>query len=117
MQIHEERVLALVEGDLKSLDRCVSDDLIFTQPLGALLTKTNVFDKIKDRKMNVKHMLVDDLCLRQNGDTAIINYCCETAYTDDNVMVDGTFRSTTVYAYRNNRWQLIAAHKSDPGTL
>ena len=67
--------------------------------------------------MNVKHMLVDDLCLRQNGDTAVINYRCETASTDNNVMVDGTVRSTTVYVYRDNCWQLIATYKSALGTL
>lgn len=113
LQVHEGRILALLEGDLQSLDRCVSDDLIFTTPHGTLLTKTDVFDKIKNGTMDVKHMQVDDLCLRQNGDTAVITYRCETAYTDNNMMVDGTVRSTTVYIFRDNRWQLIAAHQSN----
>ena len=117
IQVHEQRILALLEGDLQSLDRCVSDDLIFTTPHGNLLTKTDVFDKIKDGKMDVKHMRVNDLCIRKNGDTAVITYRCETAYTDNNVMVDGTVRSTTVYIFRDNRWQLIAAHQSTLGTL
>ena len=50
IQVHEQRILALLEGDLQSLDRCVSDDLIFTTPHGNLLTKTDVFDKIKMEK-------------------------------------------------------------------
>ena len=112
LQVHEDRVLALVEGDLKSLNRCVSDDLVFTTPHGTLLTKNDIFDRIKDGRMDVKYMQVDDLRIHQNGDTAVITYRCETAYTDNNVMVDGTVRSTTVYVYRDNRWQLIAAHQS-----
>ncbi len=112
LKVHEDRVSALIEGDLKSLDRCVSDDLVFTTPYGTLLTKTDIFDKIKDGKMVVNHMQIDDLQIRQNGDTAIITYRCETAYTDNNVMVDGIVRSTTVYVHRDNRWQLIAAHQS-----
>ena len=68
---------------MHSLAHCVSDDLIFTH--GNLLTKTDVFDKIKDGKMD-KHMRVNDLCIRKNGDTAVITYRCETAYTDNNVM-------------------------------
>ena len=117
IQVHEQRILALLEGDLQSLGRCVSDDLIFTTPHGNLLTKTDVFDKIKNGEMDVRHMRVNDLYLRKNGDTAVITYRCETAYTDNNVMVDGTVRSTTVYIFRDNRWQLIAAHQSTLGTL
>ena len=112
LQVHEDRISALLDGDLKTLDRCVSDDLTFTTPHGTLLTKTDVFDKIRNGTMDVKHMRLDDLCLCQNGDTAVITYRCETAYTDKNVMVDGTVRSTTVYIFRDNRWQLIAAHQS-----
>ena len=113
LQVHQGRILALLEGDLQSLERCVSDDLIFTTPHGNLLTKTDIFNKIKDGKMDLKQMQVDDLCLRQNGDTAVITYRCETAYTDNNVMVDGTVRFTTVYIFRDNRWRLIAAHQSN----
>ena len=117
LQVHEDRISALLDGDLKTLDRCVSDDLIFTTPYGTLLTKTDVLDKIKDGKMDVKHMQVDDLCLRQNGDTAVITYRCETAYNNKNAMVDGTVRSTTVCIFRDNRWQLIAAHQSTLDTF
>ena len=113
LQVHEGRILALLEGDLQSLDRFVSDELIFTTPHGTLLTKTDVFDRITNGTMDVKHMQVDDLCLRQNGDTGIITYRCETVYTDNKVLVDGTVRSTTVYIFRDNRWQLIAAHQSN----
>ena len=94
LDTHERRVQALIEGDLATLDLCVSDELVFTTPYGTLLTKAMVFDSIK------------------NGDTAVITYRSDTSYTDNKVLVDGTVRSTTVYLFRDGRWQLIAAQQS-----
>ena len=112
LDVHERRVQALVEGDLATLDLCVSDELVFTTPHGTLLTKAMVFDSIKSGKMNVKRMQVDDLNLSEYGDTAVITYRSVTSYTDDKVLVDGTVRSTTVYLFLDGRWQLIAAQQS-----
>ena len=42
----------------------------------------------------------------------MITYRSVTSYTDDKVLVDGTVRSTTVYLFRDGRWQLIAAQQS-----
>ncbi len=112
LDVHESRVKALVEGDLATLNLCVSEDLIFTTPHGTLLTKAMVFDSIQYGKMDVKHMQIDDLQLSEYGDTAVITYRSVTSYTDDKVLVDGTVRSTTIYLFRDGRWQLIAAHQS-----
>ena len=90
-----------------------SEELMSPSSMSKIMTIYYVFNKIKNGTMDVKHMQVDDLCLRQNGDTAVITYRCETAYTDNKIMVDGTVRSTTVYIFRDNRWQLIAAHQSN----
>ena len=70
-----------------------------------------VFGGIKGGKMNVKRMQVDDLHLSEYGDTAVITYRSVTSYTDDKVLVDGTVRSTTVYLFRDGRWQLIAVQQ------
>ena len=112
LDVHERRVQALVEGDLATLDLCLSDDLVFTTPHGTLLTKAMVFDSIRSGKMNVKRMQVDDLHLGEYGDTAVITYRSVTSYTDGKVLVDGTVRSTTVYLFRDGRWQLIVAQQS-----
>ena len=42
----------------------------------------------------------------------MITYRSVTSYTDDKVLVDGAVRSTTVYLFRDGRWQLIAAQQS-----
>ncbi|MAI59103.1 MAG: hypothetical protein CML56_09050 [Rhodobacteraceae bacterium] len=111
LKVHEDRVQALVEGDLNTLDRCVSDDLTFTTPHGTLLTKAMVFDSIRSGRMDVKRMQVDDLVLREYGDTAVITYRALTSYTDGEALVDGIVCSTTIYLFRDNCWQLIAAQQ------
>ena len=71
---------------MDTLDLCVSDGLVFTTPHGTLLTKAVVFDSIKSGKMDVKHIQVDDLCLNEHGETAVITFRLVTPYTDDKVL-------------------------------
>lgn len=110
--VHEARVQALVNGDLETLDRCVADDLAFTTPHGTVLTKSLVFESIRNGQMKVVAMEVDDLKVCEYGGTAILTYRAATTYTDNGVVVDGTVRSTTIYLKRDERWKLVAAHQS-----
>ena len=112
LEVHRARVRALLEGDLDMLDKCVSDDLIFTTPHGTVLTKESVFNSVRSGRMRIERMEIDDLAVREYGDTAILTYRSETTYTDDDVLVDGTVRSTTVYLYRDGIWKLAAAQQS-----
>ncbi len=112
LDVHKARVRALVEADLETLDQIVADDLTFTTPHGTVLTKPMVFDSVRSGKMNVSRMDVFDLVVREYGNTAILTYRTETTYTDNEVLVDGSVRSTTVYLRRNSKWKLVAAQQS-----
>ena len=50
---HEVRVLALVVGDLATLNLYVSEGLVFTTPYGTLLTEIMLFDSTQSEKMGV----------------------------------------------------------------
>ena len=112
LEVHRARVNALIKGDLEVLDQCVAGDLTFISPHGTVLTKAMVFDKIRNGKMKIERMDVDDIIVREFDSTAIITYKAVTTYTDDEILVNGTVRSTTVYLFLDNRWQLIAAQQS-----
>ena len=62
--------------------------------------------------MNVSRMDVYDLVVREYDNMAILTYRTETTYTDNDVLVDGSVRSTTVYLRRNDTWKLVAAQQS-----
>ena len=112
LEVHKARVRALVEADLETLDQIVADDLTFTTPHGTVLTKPMVFDSVRSGKMNVARMDVEDVVVREFGDMAILTYRTDTTYTDNDTLVDGSVRSTTVYLRRDGTWKLVAAQQS-----
>ena len=112
LDVHKKRVKALIDGDLETLDQIVSDDLIFTTPHGTIMTKSMVFESVRNGKMNVTRMDVYDLVVREYGNTAILTYLTNTTYADNDVLVNGSVRSTTVYLRRNGIWKLVAAQQS-----
>tara|TARA_B100001113_G_scaffold3961_2_gene3451 strand:+ start:3463 stop:3828 length:366 start_codon:yes stop_codon:yes gene_type:complete len=112
LDVHETRVRALIDGDLETLDQIVADDLTFTTPHGTVLTKRMVFDSVRSGEMKVTRMDVDELVVREYGNTAIVTYRTDTTYTDGNVLVDGSVRSTTVYLRRNGFWKLVTAQQT-----
>jgi len=112
LEVHDARVRALVESDLDTLNSCVAEDLTFITPHGTILTKAMVFDSIRSGRMRIERMEVDDLVVREYGDTAILTYRSVTTYTDNGILVDGIVRSTTIYLYRGGHWKLTAAQQS-----
>ena len=112
LEVHKARVRALIEADLETLDQIVADDLTFTTPHGTVLTKQMVFDSLRSGKMNVACMDVEDVVVREYGDMAILTYRTDTRYTDNDTLVDGSVRSTTVYLRLDGSWKLVAAQQS-----
>jgi ketosteroid isomerase-like protein len=106
-QLEAELAQAMLNNDLKTLDRLLSDDLIFTGPDG------NTIDKAQD------------LALHRSGDTLLTTYEMERlliriygsiAITDVKVRLAGSFKSESfeglyqylrIYLNQHDRWQII----------
>jgi ketosteroid isomerase-like protein len=106
-QLEAELAQAMLNNDLKTLDRLLSDDLIFTGPDG------NTIDKAQD------------LALHRSGDTVLTTYEIEKlliriygsiAITDVKVRLAGSFKSESfeglyqylrIYLNQHDRWQII----------
>ena len=110
--VHEDRIRALVAGDLDTLDRCVANDLTYISPHGRVLSKKEVFNRIRQGKMTIQSMEVTDFKGNQFGDSAIFTYQAYTKFIDDGTIVDGNVRGTNVYLRRQGLWQLYLAQQT-----
>jgi ketosteroid isomerase-like protein len=110
--VHEDRMRALVAGDLDTLDRCVADDLTYISPHGRVLSKKEVFDSIRQGKMVIQTMEVTDFKGHQFGDSAVFTYQAYTKFIDNGTIVDGNIRGTNIYLRRQGLWQLYLAQQT-----
>ena len=110
--VHEDRMRALVAGDLDTLDRCVADDLTYISAHGRVLSKKEVFDSIRQGKMVIQTMEMTDFKGHQFGDSAVFTYQADTKFIDNGTIVDGNVRGTNVYLRRQGLWQLYLAQQT-----
>ena len=109
---HEARIAALLAGDIDELDKYVADDLTYTSPHGKVMSKPQVFESFRSGAMRIERMEIDDLAVREHGDTAIMTYRALTTFTDHGVAVDGAVRSTAIYLRRDGAWKLAAQQQT-----
>lgn len=105
--LEAELAQAMLDNDLVALDRLLSDDLIFTGPNGAIVTKES------------------DLALHRTGNTIFTTYEIAkllvriyhpVAITDVKVNLAGSFKGEPfagayqylrIYLHQHERWQII----------
>jgi ketosteroid isomerase-like protein len=110
-QLERERVEALVKGDVKTLDRILSDDLIYTHSTGRLDTKKSFIDSIKSGAQKYEAMDHADLSVRTYQHMALI-----TGRSAVKVRSGGAnaelrsfeIRFMSVFVKQSGRWQMVA---------
>lgn len=109
---HHARIQALLDGNVEALRNVVGEDLRFVSSFGKIQTRPEVFDAFKRGTLRIERMKTFDISTRIYGDIGILLYAADTKMIDGDVTVEGTTRSTTVYAMRESGWQLISQHQS-----
>ena len=112
LEIHHARLKALVDGDVETLDRYVSDDMIYTSPTGETLTKAQAYDGFRSGANEVEQMDSDDIEIRLYGDAAIITYRARARMRVGKHATTGLIRSTATYIRAEIGWRLVSQHQS-----
>ena len=105
---HNERLRALVSGDVAALDRIVGDDLISTSPTGKVQTKAQIVSDLKSGALKVSTADTYDVKVRVYGDAAVVTYRSAVNFVDNGQQITGGLRCTSVYIKRGDRWQLVS---------
>ena len=112
LETHRARLAALLAGDLESLDRYVSDDLIYTSPQGRTQTKQEVFEGFRSGTAKVERMDPHGTEVRLYRNAAVVTYAATTKMRDGNNQTTGSIRSTATYIKETSGWQLVSQHQS-----
>jgi ketosteroid isomerase-like protein len=122
VQAEEENLTAATRNlDVAALERIYSDDILMTSVLGETCGKSGL---IQEAKRGIDHRQraaaegarfdgsydKEDLKIAVHGDTAVSNYRFVVRMKGPGVDVHRRYRTTNVWAKRQGRWQVVAAH-------
>ena len=106
-QLNDEWVKAIVRADAEALDRIMADDFYFTYPLEGD-DKTQFIADVTSGDLKIKHMTREQLNVRVFGTTAVLTARDSATWLYHGRELSGQYKILSVYAERNERWQLCA---------
>jgi len=100
---------AWVANDLSFVEQLLADDWTVTDATGQVLTKRQVID---DPDRVIASMTIDDVEVRDLGDTAVVTGHTSAAGSYAGTPISVELRFTDVFVRGAGRWQAVASHAS-----
>jgi ketosteroid isomerase-like protein len=111
-KMEQELAQALMRRDKAMVDSILAEDYILTTSDGNLVDKPRAMADLGSPDLEVEWCEIDDVSVRVYGDAAVaVGRSSVTGRLGDQDL-SGRFRYTRVYARRQGRWQIVAAHLS-----
>jgi ketosteroid isomerase-like protein len=86
-------------GDTATMDKLLSDDYLGINPSGVVVTKAQLLDHMKSRKVVINTLVTSDQKIKLIGPIAIVTCLAEVDAMNDALPVHGKFRYTRVYQH------------------
>ena len=108
LKVDEERNQALQKNDIATLDRIYSDDLVYSNTSGILLTKEQHLSDLKKRTLNFKSFKHDDVQVTVHGDTGILTGISTSAVDYQGSVSSSPRRFLNIFSKKDGRWICVA---------
>ena len=108
LKVDEERNQALQKGDLATLDRIYSDDLVYANTNGILLTKAQHLADLQKRTLNFKSFKHDNIQVTVHGDTGVLTGISKSEVNYQGSMDVHPRRFLNIFAKKDGHWLCVA---------
>ena len=108
LKVDDERNQALQKGDIATLDRIYSDDVIYANASGALLTKAQHLAELKGRTLNFRSFKHEDVQVTVHGDTGALTGISKSVVEYQGSVSSSNRRFLNVFVKKDGRWQCVA---------
>ena len=108
LKVDDERNQALQKGDIATLDRIYSDDVIYANASGALLTKAQHLAELKGRTLNFRSFKHEDVQVTVHGDTGALTGISKSVVEYQGAVSSSHRRFLNVFFKKDGRWQCVA---------
>jgi ketosteroid isomerase-like protein len=107
LKVDEERNLALQKGDVATLDRIYSDDLVYANASGALLTKAQHLAELKARTLTFRSFIHEGVQVTVHGDTGILTGISKSVVEYQGAVSSSNRRFLNIFFKKDGRWQCV----------
>ena len=108
LKVDEERNQALQKGDAATLERIYSDDLVYANASGALLTKAQHLAELKARTLNFRSFKHEDVQATVHGDTGVVTGISKSVVEYKGTVSTNNRRFMNVFVKKDGRWLCVA---------
>lgn len=112
-ELEEQLRNAMSTSDVATLDRLLSPDLIFTNHLGQVVSKSQDIELHKSGLLKISSIETLEEISNVSGNTIVVSALVKLSGTYAGNSANGNFRFTRVWAINTeNQFQVIAAHST-----
>lgn len=109
LKVDEERNVALQNGDVATLDRLYSDDLVYSNATGGSLTKAQHLADLKGRTLHFISFKHEDVQAVVHGDTGMVTGVSKSEVEYKGSVSKSNRRFLNVFSKINGHW-LVVGH-------
>jgi ketosteroid isomerase-like protein len=110
LKLEKEFAKAIVNNDLESIGRLVTDDWIIIDPNGETVDRARFFEVIKSGALTHDMMESEDFRVRVYGDSAVATGVTRTKGKFMGQEFSTQERATDVFVKRDGRWRCVLTH-------
>lgn len=112
-KLEEQLKKAISTSDVAALDSLLSPDLIFTNHLGQVVSKSQDIELHKSGLLKIKSLETLEEIFNVGENTIVVSVLVKLLGTYAGNSANGNFRFTRVWALNaEHQWQVIAAHST-----
>lgn len=113
LKLNREYSEMIQRGDASEIEKILADDYILTDESGGVFNKTQDLATYKNRRIKIEQVeTLDQKARRIDDNTTIVNAKIRFRGIKGEKPFDLTEQVTTVWIFREDRWQIISDHLS-----
>ena len=110
----EKLKAAMIASNVNELDKLLSDDLIFTNHLGQIVTKADDLAGHKSGDFKIESITYSEQIIKLVNDVGIVSVLAAIVGSHKGSPANGKFRFTRLWVNRGDIWQVVVGHASSP---
>jgi hypothetical protein len=102
-----QRMTAMSQGDVGTLNALISDDLVYTHSSARLDTKQSLIENMQTGKTVYTAVVPSDVRAQEYGDTVVLTGVARISVNSGGNAMNFGVRFTDVWANKGGNWQMI----------
>lgn len=110
--VEDQLRVAMETSDVTTLGKLISDNLIFTNHIGNILSKDDDLRMHKNGDLNIESIVLSESIYKEINELVFISVRSDIISSYLGNPANGSFRFTRVWEKLDGNWQVIVGHSS-----